>query len=288
MWVVLVARPWVCCSPQNLSVITPCFMSAISRASVRIPSVARQYQCSRRLASCYCAPLLQRFACPAAHTRPASSRAHRKSPRKLAARVAACPFPAGAPLLPPPPQRLRLAFLPQHSRRSREMKATNFSGQTASGHPFSAAGSTWFCGRAGLRHRTPLRWSRRSGRALFWCAACDNPLFESKVKFDSGTGWPSYAAPLAGVEVVEKNVLKEALLESQVRCAKCGGHLGDVFADGFLFPGTPAALTGKRYCIGAALVFKPADGSPAVLGEGKARSPSCHRGCSRPRWAARA
>ena len=62
---------------------------------------------------------------------------------------------------------------------------------------------------------------------------------------------------------------------AEVRCQTCGGHLGDVFADGFLFPGTPAFVTGKRYCIdGAALVFLPKDlrgaeggGSEVVRGD---------------------
>ena len=60
----------------------------------------------------------------------------------------------------------------------------------------------------------------------------------------------------------------------QVRCASCGGHLGDVFADGVLFQGTPAAVSGKRYCIdGAALVFVPQDGSEQVVGEGAVKQP---------------
>ena len=68
--------------------------------------------------------------------------------------------------------------------------------------------------------------------------------------------------------------MQELLLGVEVRCGTCGGHLGDVFADGLLFPGTPAALTGKRYCIdGAALVFQPADGGDAVKGEGEVAAP---------------
>ena len=59
---------------------------------------------------------------------------------------------------------------------------------------------------------------------------------------------------------------------TEVRCARCGGHLGDVFNDGFLFPGTPAFASGKRYCIdGAALTFSPADGSEVVIGEAPSR-----------------
>ena len=61
------------------------------------------------------------------------------------------------------------------------------------------------------------------------------------------------------------NALVQIALGSEVRCAKCGGHLGDVFADGLLFPGTMAALTGKRFCIdGTSLYFEAADGSARV------------------------
>jgi peptide methionine sulfoxide reductase MsrB len=66
------------------------------------------------------------------------------------------------------------------------------------------------------------------------------------------------------------NALVQIALGSEVRCAKCGGHLGDVFADGLLFPGTMAALTGKRFCIdGTSLYFEAADGSARVSGESK-------------------
>ena len=140
---------------------------------------------------------------------------------------------------------------------------------------YTLSGQQYFILRQGgteAPNSSPLVKEKRQG--LFCCAGCDTPLFESKQKFESGTGWPSFAAPLAAVEVVDTNPLKQALLGVEVRCGTCGGHLGDVFADGLLFPGTPAALTGKRYCIdGAALVFKPADGSAAVLGEGKVKEP---------------
>ena len=113
---------------------------------------------------------------------------------------------------------------------------------------------------------SPLVKEKRQGK--FDCAGCNTPLFDSSQKFESGTGWPSFAAPLEGVEVQQANPLVGALLGIEVRCGSCGGHLGDVFADGLLFPGAPAALSGKRYCIdGAALAFKPADGSEVVLGE---------------------
>jgi peptide-methionine (R)-S-oxide reductase len=95
---------------------------------------------------------------------------------------------------------------------------------------------------------------------IFECAGCGTPLFDSRDKFNSGTGWPSFARGLPGVEVEQVNVLMANLAGAELRCATCGGHLGDVFADGFLFVGTEAAKTGKRFCVdGAALVFRPSE-----------------------------
>lgn len=112
---------------------------------------------------------------------------------------------------------------------------------------------------------SPLVKEKRAG--TFVCAGCGTPLFEAEQKFESGTGWPSFAKGLEGVETVSS--LTAVLLGSELRCAGCGGHLGDVFSDGALFPGTPAAKTGKRYCIdGAALIFLPSDGAEAVSGDG--------------------
>ena len=69
----------------------------------------------------------------------------------------------------------------------------------------------------------------------------------------------SYAAPIqSNVEMEDVSTFQFQLAGAEVRCHTCGGHLGDVFADGFLFPGTPAFVTGKRYCIdGGALLFVP-------------------------------
>lgn len=100
------------------------------------------------------------------------------------------------------------------------------------------------------------------------CAGCGTPLFDGAAKFHSGTGWPSFATALSGVEVEDVSAIQAGLVGAELRCRTCGGHLGDVFQDGFLFLNTPAFVSGKRYCIdGAALVFKPADGSNIVIGD---------------------
>mmetsp|Transcript_39557 Transcript_39557/g.77297 ORF Transcript_39557/g.77297 Transcript_39557/m.77297 type:complete len:267 (+) Transcript_39557:151-951(+) len=103
----------------------------------------------------------------------------------------------------------------------------------------------------------------RSG--IFKCAGCANPLFSSSDKFNSRTGWPSFASALAGAEVDDaaSNSLsfKSGLAGAELRCRNCGGHLGDVFNDGKIFVGTPAFVTGRRFCIdGSALVFSPSSG----------------------------
>ncbi|KAL1508141.1 hypothetical protein AB1Y20_007728 [Prymnesium parvum] len=118
---------------------------------------------------------------------------------------------------------------------------------------------------------SPLLREKRSG--TFACAACGAPLFSSRDKFDSGTGWPSFGGALAGVQF-DGAPLRAALLGAECRCAACGGHLGDLFLDGFLFPGTPAFASGKRFCIdGAALVFTPSDGGAPVVGDSPPPAP---------------
>ena len=84
----------------------------------------------------------------------------------------------------------------------------------------------------------------------FACAACDQPLFVGERKFESGTGWPSFFAPLEGSigTTVDRSY---GMTRTEVHCSRCGGHLGHVFPDG-------PPPTGLRYCInGVALNFKP-------------------------------
>ena len=97
---------------------------------------------------------------------------------------------------------------------------------------------------------SPLNNEKRAG--IFSCAGCALPLFSSKTKFESGTGWPSFYQPLAKNVVDEETDVTFGMRRVEVLCHRCGGHLGHVFDDG-------PKPTGLRYCMnGLALNFKPA------------------------------
>jgi peptide-methionine (R)-S-oxide reductase len=95
---------------------------------------------------------------------------------------------------------------------------------------------------------SPLNNEHRKG--IFACAGCALELYSSDTKFDSGTGWPSFFRPLPGAVVTaQDNSLM--MSRTEVKCHRCGGHLGHVFDDG-------PKPTGLRYCMnGVAMTFKP-------------------------------
>lgn len=97
-------------------------------------------------------------------------------------------------------------------------------------------------------YSSPLNNEHRAG--TFFCAGCRLPAFSSTTKFDSGTGWPSFYAPLDNA-VATTTDFKLIVPRTEVHCRRCGGHLGHVFDDG-------PKPTGKRYCMnGIAMQFIP-------------------------------
>jgi peptide-methionine (R)-S-oxide reductase len=109
--------------------------------------------------------------------------------------------------------------------------------------------------RVTRRHGTEQPFSgphldeKRNG--VFHCVCCGAPLFGSDAKFESGTGWPSYTAPVSPEAVSEREDRSLFMRRTEVRCAACEAHLGHVFPDG-------PEPTGLRYCInGVALDFAP-------------------------------
>jgi peptide-methionine (R)-S-oxide reductase len=101
-----------------------------------------------------------------------------------------------------------------------------------------------------MRGSSPL--NNEKGAGTFRCAGCGKPLFDAETKFESGTGWPSFWAPLPGA-VDTQTDRSYGMTRTEVHCADCGGHLGHVFPDG-------PQPTGERYCMnGVALKFESKD-----------------------------
>ncbi|NNE26845.1 MAG: peptide-methionine (R)-S-oxide reductase MsrB [Saprospiraceae bacterium] len=105
-------------------------------------------------------------------------------------------------------------------------------------------------------------WDHK-GDGVYTCRGCQLPLFDSKTKFKSGTGWPSYYKPFNDVNVGEDTDYKIGYARTEVHCARCGGHLGHVFNDG-------PEPTGLRYCINSvSLDFVERDSVPSLINSGQ-------------------
>lgn len=105
--------------------------------------------------------------------------------------------------------------------------------------------------QAGTERAFTGKYESNKAAGIYRCAGCGLPLFDAGTKYNSGSGWPSFTAPMEDEVVEELRDMTHGMIRTEVRCARCEGHLGHVFPDG-------PAENGLRYCINSAsLDFEP-------------------------------